>query len=138
LSFRPDTIVAATTQLQDITPDKQTYPPQYEPSFQELKHTQYIEEKANEVYLVLKMNANVLSELKGHYHTIIESEDCPDKLKRDCKGNVSSFERRVSSVINDMQIQQSTLQTLLRLLSDRKTLVSCHIWEVVYTEADPR
>jgi len=95
---------------------------QEEFSFSDLQHIQFIEEKANETLLVLKVNANVLMVLKQHYRTFFDSDDCPDALKTNCKLDVSRFERRVESVVNDLHMQQSRLETLLRLLADRKTL----------------
>lgn len=92
-------------------------------SFTDLQGIQSLEEKTNDTLLVLEMNANVLSDLQQEYRSIARSEDWPDELKLKCKGDISRFERRVSSVINDLKMQRSRLETLLRLLGQRKSLV---------------
>jgi hypothetical protein len=94
-------------------------------SFGDLQRIQFIEEKANETLLVLKTNANVLAELRDYYSSMMKSEDCPQDLRQQCKGSFARFESRVGSVQHDLLMQQSRLETLLRLLGDRKTLV-CH------------
>ncbi|KAI9780709.1 MAG: hypothetical protein M1816_002758 [Peltula sp. TS41687] len=92
-------------------------------SFTDLQGIQSLEEKANNTLLVLEMNANVLSEMQQEYRAIAESEDWPDELRLGCKGDTSRFKRRVSNVINDLKMQRSRLETLLRLLGQRKSLL---------------
>jgi hypothetical protein len=92
-------------------------------SFGDLQRIQFIEEKANETLLVLKTNINVLAELRDYYKSVIQSEDCPKDLEQQCSGHFSQFESHVGSVQHDLRMQQSRLETLLRLLADRKTLV---------------
>ena len=94
-------------------------------SFSDLQRVQFIEDKANEVHLVLESNLNVLAELNHHYQTVILSENCPDNVRRECAGDIGQFEHRLASIANDLKMQQSRTKTLLRLLADRKNLV-CH------------
>ena len=93
-------------------------------SFRDLQSTQHIEEKLNETLLVLKTNAKILTELQQYYQFVVKSEDSIDYLQTDCKGDVSHFERRITNVIDDLNMQQSRLDTLLQLVTGRKTLVS--------------
>jgi hypothetical protein len=95
-------------------------------SFGDLQRVQLYEDKANEVHLILDSNIKVLSELKDHYQHVAQSEHCPEALIQDCKPDLERFEKRIISVINDLEMQQSRATTLLRLLADRKTLVSRH------------
>lgn len=92
-------------------------------SFGDLQRTQFIEEKANETLLVLKTNINVLAELKDYYNSVMQSEDCPQEMREQCKAGFIRFDSRVGSVQHDLRMQQSRLEALLRLLADRKTLV---------------
>jgi hypothetical protein len=93
-------------------------------SFKNLQMVQYFEEKANEVSPVLEANIDILTELKEHYQSILKSGDCPDDLKAGCQREFAQFEKRINSIITDLQRQRSRTQLLQRLLSDRKGLVS--------------
>jgi len=100
---------------------------QHDFSFSDLQRTQYIGEKVNETLLVLKMNAKILAELQQYLQSVVSSEDCPNHLRTDCKGDVSRFERRITGIIDDLNLQQSRAETLLQMVADRKTLVSKHV-----------
>jgi hypothetical protein len=104
-------------QSEDAKPSEEPF------SFGVLQRTQFIEERANEALLVLKVNTNVLAEMRQHYASIIDSEDCPTDLSLDCRGDVARFERRVAGIEHDLRMQQARTETLLRLLADRKSLV---------------
>lgn len=92
-------------------------------SFEDLQRIQFIEEQANETLLVLKTNMNVLTELTEHYSSVMQSEGCPQEIKQHCRGLFAHFESRVVSTQHDLRMQQSRVETLLRILADRKTLV---------------
>lgn len=94
-------------------------------SFSDLQRIQFISEKVNETLLVLKINVNVLTELRQYYRSVCESDGWPDGLKLKCKGDFSRFERRIIIVEKDLRMQQSRGETLIRLAADRKSLV-CH------------
>lgn len=93
--------------------------------FADLQQIQLVEDRANEVLLILESNASVLADLKAHYESIFQSQHCPLELVRDCKRDIERFNLRVGSVINDLQMQRARTTTLLRMIADRKSLVSC-------------
>ena len=97
---------------------------QQEFSFTDLQRIQNIEEKANSATLILKTNISVLVDLKTYYRTTAAFDDWPNDLPSKCEGDVLRFEQRLASIEKDMQMQQSRLKTLLRLIADRKSLVS--------------
>lgn len=132
LSFAPDTtrkkaVRPSPAAAPQAAPARRNAPeppdPQQQFTFRDLQDIHHLEEKMTETLLVLKMNANVLTELKQHYRSIVRSDDCPDELKRHGINDVERFERRVTNIIGDLQVQQDRLETLLHLLTDRKTLV---------------
>ncbi|ERF69885.1 hypothetical protein EPUS_05427 [Endocarpon pusillum Z07020] len=92
-------------------------------SFKDLQRIQFIEEQANETLLVLKNNTNILTELTEHYSSVMQSEDCPQEIEQHCKGQFAHFGSRIVSVQHDLRMQQSRVETLLRILADRKTLL---------------
>ena len=93
-------------------------------SFSDLQKIQDIEEKTNETTLVLKLNLSVISQLRNHYRSIIKSQDFPQDLGRRCSGDLACFERRIDGIEGDIQLQILRVEALLRLLADRKALVS--------------
>lgn len=92
-------------------------------SFGDLQRIQFIEEQANEALFVLKTNRNVMTELRECYSSVMQSEDCPQDIKQHCKDRFARFESRIASTQHDLRMQHSRVETLLRLLADRKTLV---------------
>ncbi|KAL9122285.1 MAG: hypothetical protein Q9187_001162 [Circinaria calcarea] len=109
-------------------PHEQSEPPpqqdrQHDIVFSDLQRMQFIKEKAEKTVLVLKVNMSVLSELRHHYLSIIRSESCPDRIRTQCQKDVARFGIRVTSVGNDMRMQQWRLETLLSLIADRNALL---------------
>jgi len=93
-------------------------------SFTNFLEVQSTEDKANEVHLVLESNISILTKLQEYYSEVILSEHCPETLIADCKIHIERFQKRLSSIINDLKMQQSRTTNLLRLVADRKNMVS--------------
>lgn len=91
-------------------------------SFADLQHVHFIEEKANEALLVLRSNANTLAELKHDYSDILETDTFEGDTDH-CKQTYKRFVKAISCVENDLYVQQSRAEMLLRLLADRRSLV---------------
>jgi len=126
------------TPLSDPDPSAPLPPPQLPPGFggppldhssdelfsaKTLQQVQFIEDKTNEVLLILEGNIKIISGIKAHYQKILTSEDCPPELKNSSKAELSKFEKRVDNILGDLEVQYSSAQTLLRLLENRKSLV---------------
>ena len=92
-------------------------------SFSKLRKVHQVAEKANEAVLVLRQNIIVLTQLRQYYRSISRRKDFPRDLAKSCKDAIDEFELRMDGVENDLQTQILRLETLLRLLEDRKTLV---------------
>ncbi|KAI4647488.1 uncharacterized protein J4E78_008802 [Alternaria triticimaculans] len=93
-------------------------------TFKNLQAIQHIEEKAQEAMLVLKLNTEVLEQLRLHYDEVAEHADFPQELKDGCKANLHRFNKGIIGVEKDMQMLQSRTETLLHLLANRKNLMS--------------
>jgi hypothetical protein len=93
-------------------------------SFNDLQRVQFLEEKANEIMLVLESNINILSELQQHYADIVASDHWPQDLEDSCSRNIIKFQKKTGGVIGDLRMQLSRTRMLLRLLTERKSLVS--------------
>ena len=92
-------------------------------SFAKLQAIQHIEEKAHESLLILKMNINIISQLRQYYDTITKSRQFPRELRDLCESDLEEFELRIDGILKGLHMQILRLETLLRLLGDRKTLV---------------
>ncbi|KAF6229253.1 hypothetical protein HO133_007369 [Letharia lupina] len=92
-------------------------------SFGKLRKVHNVAEKANEAVLVLKQNIIVLTQLKRYYRSISSRKDFPKDRVENCEDAIDGFELRIGGLENDMQTQILRLETLLRLLEDRKTLL---------------
>jgi len=103
-------------------------------SFSDLQHIQLLTDKANEVVFVLNSNIDVLKELKEHYHDLVTSEEYPNDFGPDHKRVVFRFEKQITTIIRNLHMQISRAKTLVRLLADRKALVSLNILLQVLTE----
>ena len=92
-------------------------------SFRDLQRVSEIEESANECVLVLRLNINVVTQLKDHYASLLKDDDLPQEIRMSCKKSATRFEGRIDSIINDLHLQILRAEGLLRLLADRKILV---------------
>ncbi|KAF1948008.1 hypothetical protein EJ02DRAFT_391532 [Clathrospora elynae] len=93
-------------------------------TFSNLQQIHYIEEKAQEALLVLKMNTEVLEQLREHYQYVTNHTGFPQELSTDCKADLLHFDKGVLGVEKDLRMLQSRTETLLHLLANRKTLLS--------------
>jgi hypothetical protein len=99
-------------------------PGQEQFSFESLQRVQSLEDKCNEVLLVLDANISVLTEMTSFYKSVVSSGNCPKEHKDKWSQEVLKFERKIQSIISEIRMQITITKTLLRLLADRKNLVS--------------
>jgi len=93
-------------------------------TFKNIQIIQHFEEKVNEVFPVLEANIDILTELKEHYHGIVNSEDCPKDLKSGCRKEYGHFDKQINNIITDLQRHLSRIRMLQTLFKDRKDFVS--------------
>ncbi|KAK3645603.1 hypothetical protein LTR56_009043 [Elasticomyces elasticus] len=86
-----------------------------------MQQMQYFEERANEALWVLKSNSNVLKDLDREYASIptgiVEIKTMGEGAELD------DFSRSIQDVTKDLMMQESRVESLLRLIADRKTLL---------------
>ena len=90
-------------------------------SFGKLRRVHNLAEKVNEALLMLKQNVLVLSE--GYYGSISNRKYFPKDLKKACEDAIDDMKLRMDGLGNELQTQVLRLETMLRLLDDRKILV---------------
>ncbi|KAL3425127.1 hypothetical protein PVAG01_04408 [Phlyctema vagabunda] len=89
-----------------------------------LQEVQVIEEKLNQVILVLKSNTKIVQAISEHYQSVMNSNDCPSEISSGCRTAIAHFKRRIENIIGDLEIQYLSADMLLRLLQTRKGLLS--------------
>jgi hypothetical protein len=92
-------------------------------SFGKLRKVHQTAEKVNGAILVLEQNINVLAQLRQYYRSLSRRKDFPENLADSCKSAIDGFEFSLEGLESDMNSQILRLETLLRLLEGRKTLV---------------
>jgi Mg2+ and Co2+ transporter CorA len=118
--FVPSVLPPGLTE-QNVATSAQTDPEEF--SLYEVRRIQLIEERANETLLVLKTNTNVQQQLKAYYCSLPTTEGFPHDVKLRSEKDLAYFEVRINSLQDYFRMQQARLETLLRLLADRKTLL---------------
>lgn len=114
------------------------YKPDKDEIFSEntLQQVQVIEDKTNEVVLILEANIKIVKDIHRHYSKILCTDKCPHELRAGSIDSFGHFERRVENIVGDLEIQRSSAQTLLRLLENRKGIVSPLTFVQIFVLAD--
>ena len=92
-------------------------------SFENLQDIQHLKDKANETILILRLNLNVIMQLKQYYVSITECNELPETIGRNCGREMKSFGRRIDGITKNLELQILRGESLLCSLTDRKTLV---------------
>lgn len=91
--------------------------------FADLQRAQFLEEKTNGAILVVNINLSVISEMKKFYQALLRTDESSDELSMNCVEDIERFLRRASSAENDLRLQKSRAESLVRVLADRKNLL---------------
>jgi len=91
----------------------------------DLQSVQDYEDRTNEAIMILEANADVLTALrKFYYESLMRHKDFPASLKTACEDDVLQFATQLDDMIYDAKMQISRAKLLVRIISDRKSLVS--------------
>lgn len=112
--------------------DTDTENPPESLNFSDLQRVQFVEEKAQDVILHLKLNLDTLEELRHYYKDIVAEEGFPEELKTCCKDDLVKFDKHLVRVIKEIRTLQSRIGNLMDLISNRKQLVCFP--ESIYTD----
>jgi len=92
--------------------------------FRDVQRAQSLEEKAQEALLVLRLNMEVLEDLKSQYEVVTSDPSFPVDLKQDCSAWTSWFSRSIDKIVKEFQRQVSRAEMVQKLLENRKNFVS--------------
>ena len=95
-------------------------------SFDELQGLQQGLEKIQEALLVLKLNKQVIRQLREHYEAILTEYEIPifESILKGCKFSFLQFFQRAKSVESNLEARQVQLEALLLLVKESKEMVS--------------
>ena len=82
-----------------------------------------LEEKVQEVLLVLKLNVDVMGDLRDLYSGITDLPGFPIDLRMECQADIKRFNSRVLRAEKDIHMLQFRTKTFLCLIASRKELV---------------
>lgn len=91
---------------------------------EDLQTVHQFEEKILEAIMVLEANVDVLEALRKYYQSLLSNKDF--LMRRDCAGTVRTFASQINDAVYDLKMQTSRAKLLVRITSDRKSLVSRH------------
>ena len=77
--------------------------------------------------LVLKLNLNICEQISEFYRSLFDNHDLPDVVEENCREDLLRFERRTKNIKSQTNAHVFRVEALLRLIADRKTLVSFKI-----------
>ena len=122
---------------QPLPPGIQEFPPSYRDpvgsvdgqspstfSFVDLQKIQNIEEKATETLLILRVNVNALTDLREYYQKFANLNNTTPGIISNCASDIFDLEAHIRTVERDLHMHQLRVETLLSLLSHRKSLVN--------------
>ena len=92
--------------------------------FRHLQDIQNFEESANESVLVMKLNRGVCKQILEFYHSLFADKELPSNIASNCQGDLLRFQRRIISIESQLEEQILRVEALLRLITNRKGLVS--------------
>ena len=100
--------------------------PDPEYNVNDIENLQYWQDKANEAFMALKSNANVLCALLRFYRTVKDEPHFPASLRHHCKQDLKNFSSQVRDLADDFKSEASRAQFLISLISDRREHLSLH------------
>ena len=73
---------------------------------------------------MIDVNMTVVTSLMQYYDDLPARDDCPDNLRSACRKTMPKFDRRLRQILDEFAMQKFRVDALLRIVKDRKTLVS--------------
>ena len=132
LSWSTNASIKDDAQPMELEKTHEPPPPPYDnrDSFklQHLQDIQFIEEKANEIRLVLVTNAGVISALRDHLDNVWNNDDLPVEIQTGCKTAFADFNSQLNSILHDTSMYIQSVDAIIHLLLQKKNLVSEYTW----------
>ncbi|KAF4841954.1 hypothetical protein CGCSCA4_v009097 [Colletotrichum siamense] len=85
------------------------------------------EEKVNSTLMAMESNVKIMKLIQKFYKDLVKDEHFPQRERRACQSAVKDFVFQLEELICETQMQVSRAQVLLKILSDRKTILIQHL-----------
>ncbi|KAI9713240.1 MAG: hypothetical protein M1820_001226 [Bogoriella megaspora] len=102
---------------------KTANPDLYQYTFAELQRCENLLEKVEDALFICRTNVRVLSELNSFYVDQVGLQGTEEPTIHDSEQDIRQFSRRVRYIVEDLRLQVARLESLLRLLTGRKSLL---------------
>ena len=90
-----------------------------------IQNVQYYEDRTNEATMILESNIDVLTALHKYYEDLLLDNDFP--VRQTSRDIIIDFARQIQDAIHDTKMQVSRAKLVVRIASDRKTLIQSHL-----------
>jgi hypothetical protein len=96
--------------------------------FDELQNLHCIGERLEEASRVLKLDAQVVCDIRECYEAWLETEELMADIRNECRVHITDFLRRARRTEKNLRIRQTQLESMIALLKEGKTLVRKSRW----------
>ncbi|KAK2061269.1 hypothetical protein LY76DRAFT_673542 [Colletotrichum caudatum] len=91
-----------------------------------LSDVQNWEEKTNDAIMAMESNVNILKLQQNFYRSLVKDGDFPHPEKQACARAVADYDSQLEELICETQMQIARAKLLVKLVSDRKTILIQH------------
>ena len=92
-------------------------------SFKDVQNLYWMGEQLESFRLVIKLNRQTLRDIAEHYQDLASRDSFPEDIKTSCKGDLTSFFRKVRRIEKNLEIRLTQIECLLSWLHEGKALV---------------
>lgn len=89
----------------------------------DLQDVQRLEDKINELTVILEANHDIMQSLSGFYVNLMKNDDMDVNVKTQCADDVREFAAQIADMMYDVNMQIRRANLLVKITADRKALV---------------
>ena len=101
-------------------------------SYSELQDVHFVKGKSTEALLIIQTDMSIIRDLRASFLGIKDTDFTDGRLAEDIRRDINEFGKKLLRILQDLELQQTRLQTLVRLIEDRKDLVRTSTFVLVY------
>ncbi|OAL52682.1 hypothetical protein IQ07DRAFT_642349 [Pyrenochaeta sp. DS3sAY3a] len=94
---------------------------------EDLQGIQGYEDKVNEIIMILEANNDIMQSISSFYTNLMKNDDFDAGLKGACMEDVREFAMQIGDMIYDANMQIRRARLLVKITTDRKSLVLQHL-----------
>ncbi|KAF2764908.1 hypothetical protein EJ03DRAFT_223120 [Teratosphaeria nubilosa] len=98
-------------------------------SFRDLPKVLSLQEKSNELLLILSSNCYIIERLQKSYKTAFESRDNASMVNQDVLSAFSRFQCDMDDIVDKLRMQRTRVETLTHMINERKAVLNSVLQE---------